>query len=223
MFLLAYVVFHWALAWAGPAGSSYWEMKRFLAAIYAPAVCFAALLGQRLLDTRRTNAGRALRAGLALALLAHVGVAARANGEITASALRHGYTGTSYNAAYWDGSETLNYLRKQPPKGPVFSTDHALLWWRSGMAAAAARHQWLPPGLAGLLGKLEGRQRPAYFVWLNKVRGANAPHNRFAHLMPGWETVARLADGGVYRVPAGWRFDPREWQRRLRLAEQWPL
>ena len=40
--------------------------------------------------------------------------------------------------------------------------------------------------------------------------------------MPGWEAVARLEDGGVYRVPAGWRFDAAEWQRRLRLAERWP-
>lgn len=221
-FLLGYLAFHCALAWAGPAGSSYWEMKRFLAAIYAPFVCLAALLGQRLLDAPRPNAGRALGAGVALAFLAHVGVAVRANGEITALALCHGYTGTSYNAAYWIGSDTLNYLRTQPPEGPVFSTDHALLWWHSGMAAAAARHQWLPPGLGGLVGKLEGRPRPAYFVWLRTFHGANAQHNHFAHLMPGWETVARLTDGGVYRVPAGWRFDADEWQRRLLRAERWP-
>ena len=224
-FLVAYLAFHSAAAWAGPAGSSYWEMKRFLAAMYAPLACVAALLGQRLLEVRRTNAGRVLRGGLGLAVLAHVAVAVSANTKTTALALRHGYTGTSYNAAYWDGSATLHHLREQPPPGPVFSTDHALLWWHSGLSAAAGQHQWLPPGLGGLVGKLQGRPRPAYFVWLRAphgTSGANAPYNRFAHLMPGWEAVARLEDGGVYRVPAGWRFDAAEWQRRLRLAERWP-
>ena len=221
-FSIAYVAFHCAAAWAGPAGSSYWEIKRFLGATYAPLVCLMALLGERLLTARRSNAGRVLCAGVALAFLAHVGVAVNANGKITALALRHGYTGTSYNAAYWDGSPTLHYLRAQPPPGLVFSRDHALLWWHSGLSAAAARHQWLPPGFAGLVGKLQGRPRPAYFVWLDTPHGANAPYNRFVHLMPGWEAVARLTDGGVYRVPAGWRFDAAEWQRRLRLARRWP-
>ena len=222
MFVVAYLAFHCAAAWAGPAGSSYWEIKRFLAAIYAPLACLAALLSGRLLDGRGNRAVRLLRAAVALAFLGHVGVAVSANAQTTALAWRHGYTGTSYNAAYWDGSPTLHYLRSQPPPGLVFSTDHALLWWHSGLPAAAARHQWLPPGFAGLVGKLQGRPRAAYFVWLDTPHGANEPYNRFVHLMPGWEAVARLAAGGVYRVPADWRFDADEWQRRLRLAERWP-
>ena len=224
-FLVVYLAFHCAAAWAGPAGSSYWEIKRFLAAVYAPLVCLAALLGQRLLAARRAGwakTRRVLSAAVALAFLAHAGLAARANMKTTIVALEHGYTKTSYNAAYWDGSATLNHLRAQPPPGKVISTDHALLWWHSGLSAAAARHQWLPPGIGGLVGKLQGRPRPAYFVWLDTFHGINAPYNRFVHLMPGWEAVARLADGGVYRVPAGWRFDADEWQRRLRRWERWP-
>ena len=221
-FVVAYSAFHCAAAWAGPAGSSYWEMKRFLAAIYAPLACLAALLGQCLLAGRRTVVARVFGAGLLLAVLLHIGVAARANGKVTALALRAGYTGTSYNSAWWGRSETINHLRAQPPPGQVFSTDHALLWWHSGLPASARRHQWLAPGVDALARKLQGRPDPVYFVWVRTFHGANAPYNRFIHLMPGWETVARLADGGVYRVPAGWRFDVDEWRARLRRAERWP-
>lgn len=221
-FVVAYLAFHCAAAWAGPAGSSYWEIKRFLATIYAPLVCLAALLGQRLLADRRSVVARVLCAGLVLAALSHIGVAVRANAQVTAMALREGYTGTSYNCAWWQRSATINYLRAHPPPGLVFSTDHALLWWHSGLSAAAGRHQWLAPGIDALTRKLQGRPDPVYFVWVRTFHGANAPYNRFVHLMPGWETVARLADGGVYRVPAGWRFDIDEWRQRLRRAARWP-
>lgn len=224
-FVVVYVAFHCWAAWAGPAGSSYWEMKRFLAAVYAPVVCLGALLAERLLGA---GAGRPMLlcrwvgTGFALAALLHVAIALRANVRTTAAALAAGYTATSYNAAYWDDSPTLNYLRAHPPPGPIFSTDHALLWWRSGLPASAGRHRWLRRSLDGLVRKLEGKPHAAYFVWVRTFHGANAPYTRFIHLMPGFEPVARLSDGGVYRVSAGWRFDGDEWRRRVERQRSGP-
>lgn len=222
VFAVAYVGLHLWTIWAGATGPSYWNMKRYLAAIYPPLVCLAALCVQRLLlpagQGRTTLVVRVLGGGLAAAALLHLGVATRANAKETAAALARGYTGTSYNSAVWERSETLNYLRAQPPPATVFSVDHALLWWHSGRSPIDARYQWAGLSLGALVGKLQDRQRPAYFVWVETFHGHDPAYNRVIHLMPGWETVARLADGGVYRVPPHWTFDRDEWRRRLQRS-----
>ena len=224
VFVVAYLGFHLWTTWTGANGPSYWNMKRYLAAIYPPLVCLAALCAQRLLPAGKGRAlvSRALGAGLAAAALLHLGVAARANAKETAAALERGYTGASYNCAVWKQSATLNYLRAHPPPAPVFSVDHALLWWHSGSSAAEARHQWAGLSLNALVDKLQDRPRPAYFVWVSTFHGHDPAYNQVVHLMPGWETVARLADGGVYRVPAKWKFDADEWRRRLKRNRSQP-
>lgn len=225
MFVVAYLGFHLWTTWTSANGSSYWNMKRYLAAIYPPLVCLAALCAQRLLPAGKGRGAlvpRALGAGLTAAALLHLGVAARANAKETAAALKRGYTGASYNCAVWKQSATLNYLRAHPPPAPVFSVDHALLWWHSGSSAAEARHRWAGPSLTALVDKLQDRPRPAYFVWVSTFHGHDPAYNQVIHLMPGWETVARLADGGVYRVPAKWKFDADEWRRRLKRNRSQP-
>ena len=69
-------------------------------------------------------------------------------------------------------------------------------------------HFWVDETLGNLVGKIENRpENAAYLVLIDGDNLPRADYTDTARFLPGVEVVAELSDGGVYRFPAGWRFD----------------
>ena len=102
--------------------------SRYLLPIYVPLLLEAALLLDRFLSIAAAGRMVAVRYGLAslvvLATLAHVGFSAYENLRLTAQAWRAGYGDGTFNVAYWQHSETLNYLRDNAYRGQDLQQPH---------------------------------------------------------------------------------------------------
>lgn len=126
----------------------------------------------------------------------------------TSSALKHGYSGQLYNTSYWNGSETLDYLENFPRTEVLYSPASALLWYRIGDSSNEWRHYWVDETLGNLVGQIQGRpENASYLVLIDGDHLPRADYADTARFLPGIEVIGEFADGGVYRFPAGWRFD----------------
>ena len=119
--------------------------------------------------------------------LAHIGLSARTNHELTARALERGYRDRTYNTAYWDGSETVEWVKANPIAGHVYSNiRHALIW-----LADVRSVTWI--------GSLEAvysvPEENAHIVWHCDRGGATCPDDD----IPGLEMVVELSDGVIFR------------------------
>ena len=227
-FVLIYASFIVAMQSAGASSGASsvttWSTMRFLTPIYPLVVCIWALLAQCLMPAaafgRYRVAARCVLATLLLGAILHTALAARICVNFTIRALQRGAGESTFNSAYYARHQTLNYLCTHPVDGPVYSVHSALLWWRSGLPASAGQHHQTDGRIADLVRKVKDKPHDSYFVWVKALYRDDTPYHQQIHLMPGFEPVAQFPDGGVYRVPAGWRFDADEWQRRLRQSDQ---
>lgn len=204
MFAVVYLV---VLVAAVPLTVSQGIGHRYLAPLYAPLVFVAAFAADGFLRRREeapgsggpVRWGRAGRAGRTLGFLvligwmAHVGFTARGNLQVTARALESGYLGDSFNTAYWDDSEMLEYVRANYVDGWIYTNSPNPFRWRGGVPArrltwVAMRRDpatgvrscssWLrkalyssrrpPPKEERERGQGERRQEEAYIAWLDK-------------------------------------------------------
>ena len=182
--------------------------SRYLLPVYVPLLLTAVVLLDRFLSIEAAGGRVAVRFGLAtlvgLATLAHVGYSARENLQLTAHAWGAGYVDRSLNTAYWQQSETVNYLRENPIDGRIHTNNATLVWFMDRTAGVrkyrhAPRKMW-PQIKAG-----------AHIVWFK---------DRLTHrlidlrVLSGVETVAELADGFILRRTAAEPFDADEHRAR---------
>ena len=126
----------------------------------------------------------------------------------TSSALKRGYSGQFYNTSFWDKSRTLQYLKNSPSSEILYSPVFDLLWYRSGDSSNEWRHHWVDETLMNLVQRIENRPEDSAFLVL--IEGDNLLRANYAdtvRFLPGIEVIGEFSDGGVYRFPAGWRFD----------------
>ena len=200
--------------------------SRYLLPVYVPLLLTAVFLLDRFLSIEAPGWRAAVRSGLAalvvLATLAHVGYSARENHRLTAQAWATGsiyerrQRHKAYNAADWQQSKTLNFLRENPIAGRIYSNKPGFLWLFADRTATLGKYQrirkWWPEIETG-----------AHIVCFE------SPHQRgdynYSHTdlraLAGMETVAELADGFILRRTADEPFDAqRHRARKQRYVNQ---
>ena len=197
--------------------------SRYLLPIYVPLLLEAALLLDRFLSIAAAGRMVAIRYGLVslvgLATLAHVGCSAYENLRRTAQAWRAGYGDGTYNVAYWQQSETLNYLRDNHIEGRIYSSHRPLAWFVN-RAAVPGKHRNIQRN------KMRWIEAGAHIVWLDRFytfykQSYPDCDDLDLRVLPGVETVAELADGVVLRRTAYEPFDPdRHLARKQRYVNQ---
>ena len=167
---------------------------------------------------RTAGQGRAVYGLTALVLLAalvHVGYSARENLRLTARAYAAGYKDRTYNAAYWQHSETLQYLREHHIEGRIYS-NHAALAWFADRTAAPGKYQGLPPEM-----QWTEVGTGAHIVWFEGFHERDRSGDDLdLRLLPGVETVAELADGVVFRLTGTGPFQKGRYMELEELVRQ---
>ncbi len=179
---------------------------RFLTPLHVPVLLMAVFLLDRLLH-REARGGmavfkRALASLLLTGGLAHVGLHALTNYELTARALERGYIenrhllpgniigGSTFNTAYWDESEIVGYVKANPnagPSGPYYSNIAATLDWLTDVPAV----RWI--GSPEVVSCADADN--PHIIWHCNPGGC--PDGT-----PGLEVVAELSDGLIFRRSA---------------------
>ena len=186
---------------------------RYLVPVYVPLLLVAVFLLDRFLSIEAAGWRGAVRYGLAslvvLGALAHIGFSARENLRRTAHVYKAGYRDRdwSHNAARFQHSETLNYIRDNHIEGRIYSNRVEFVWFWDRTAAVRKVRTY-----RNIPRKMEWAEieAGAHIVWLNRLfydpedRGYDELDFR---LLPGIEVVAELADGLVLRRTAYEPFD----------------
>ena len=210
-------------------GSAAGILDRYIVPMYAPTLLFALFLFDRFVLRPAPGRWRAVKRGLTAAAviggLAWFGYGLQADIRRTAQALDHGHSGQAYNTAYWDNSETIQYLRGQPLDGLVFSNRYGLLHYllaiEAGVAVsgryptltsrAAGLHQSLAangvalagPRRAGEPAALADGASAVYLVWFFDDGSPTYSYDYSAADLPAWlrlEPVAELPDSRIFRM-----------------------
>lgn len=209
LFVATYLIFVVAAVTDGRA----WDMPhrpmsaRLLLPVYIPLVMAATIVLDRFLRLETTGWKTAVKwtAGSVVLLggAGNVVLEARANVETTIQAVRYGYRDKLFNTAYWDASETIQYLRRNPVGTTVHSNSrfgllHAVLALNTG-EVVIGKYRGLPNSFDQLKRWVE-REQDYHVVWFNSdgefgydYTGANLQS------LPGLTVVAELADGIVLR------------------------
>ena len=189
--------------------------SRYLLPVYVPLLLAAMFLLDRFLSIEVAGRMAIAKWGLAslvlLGLLAHGGFSARRNLRLTTQAIDSGYPAQAYNAAYWQHSETLNYIKTNLSDSRIHSNNRYLVWFWD-RTAAPRKYQWykvrrreLPPLARDMMRWTKGGTATgAYIVrfWMFHNRGSHGYDAIDLRLLPNLETVAELSDGDVFRVTA---------------------
>ena len=188
---------------------------RYLVPVYVPVLLVAVFLLDRFLSIKATGWRGAVRYGLAslvvLGALAHIGFSAQKNLRRTAHVYKAGDRDRdwSHNAARWQHSETLNYIRDNHIEGRIYSNRAAIAWFWDRTAAVRKvrtyRYIMWPEIEAG-----------AHIVWLDTPYSREHPgyDDLDVRLLPGIEIVAERADGVVLRRTAAELFDAKRHRAR---------
>ena len=175
---------------------------RYLAMLHVPVLLSAAILVDRFLGMKAEGPRGAAAKWTAVALMAAAGFAdaalsARANLRLTADAMESGRS-EAYNNAQWETSETLNWIRANPPGKRIFSnhpdafflTDSPITW-------ATSASSYFPRLRTQVGQEADG----AAIVWFTEYpdRYRNYGPAEIGEL-PGVERVVKLSDGAVYFV-----------------------
>ena len=194
--------------------------SRYLLPVYVPLLLAAMFLLDRFLSLEGAGRMAVAKWGLAslvlLGLLAHGGFSVRRNLRLTTQAMASGYPAQAYNAAYWQHSETLNYIKTNLSDSRIHSNNRYLVWFWD-RTAAPRKYQWykvrrseLPPLARNMMRWTKGGTATgAYIVrfWMFHNRGSHGYDAIDLRLLPNLETVAELSDGDVFRVTAVEPFD----------------
>ena len=184
-----------------------------------PLLLTAVFLLDRFLSIKATGWLGAGRYGLAslvvLATLTHVGFSARANLGRTAQAYGTGYSDWPYNAARFQHSETLKYIRDNHIEGRIYSNRDGIAWFWDRTAALRKSREY-----RNIPRKMRSAEIEvgAHIVWFGKspYRASLGYDTLDLRLLPGIEVVAELPDGFVLRRTAAAPFD----EDRIRARKQ---
>ena len=198
--------------------------SRYLLPIYVPLLLAGVFLLDRLLCIEAAGWMRLGRYGLAslvvLAALVHLCFSAWANLRLTAQAY---VTGDQYglnNAARFQHSETLKYIRDNPIEGRIYSNRGAIAWFWDRTAALRKLRTYRI-----ITHKMERAEieAGAHIVCLNEpyYQGFLVYDDLDFRILPGVEVVAELPDGLVLRRTAYEPFDEdRHRARKQRYIDQ---
>ena len=182
---------------------------RFLLPVYMPLLLAAVFLLDRSLSIEAAGWMATARYGLAalvlLGALTHVGFSARENLRLTVQAQVAGYPPQAYNAAHWQHSETLKYLRDHLAEGRIFS-NHAPLAWFANRRPGTGKYQDIPRDYPQEIQRIEVG---AHIVWFREFHNrAHAGYDLIdLRVLPGVELVAEGTDGLVLRRTAAEPFN----------------
>lgn len=179
--------------------------QRFLLVAYVPFLLSGACLFDQFVlpAARRRSArtGRALAGTVVAACVVAIVLGVRDNVRTTREALQEGFLGRTYNAASWDESETIQFLKAHSAGTRVYANRfgllHAVLALKQG---ENVRGKYLTlPKAEEALHELEGTFGVAWF----KQDGEEgyAYDHRAVAAMTGAEVLADFRDGVVLRVP----------------------
>ena len=230
-FALIYLVFMVAVV---PFTVAQGMDSRYLLPIYVPLLLAAALLLDRFLSIEVAGRMAVAKWGLAslvlLGLLAHGGFSAHRNLQLTTRAWTAGIPAQAYNAAYWQHSETLNYIKTHLSDSRIYTNNIELAWFWDRTAAPRkyqldhGRRRELPPLARDMMRWTKGGTAiGAYIVrfWMFHNQGFYGYDAIDLRLLPNLETVAELSDGDVFRVTAVEPFDAeRHRARKQRYLKQ---
>ena len=183
--------------------------SRYLLPIYVPLLLTAGFLLDRFLSIKAMGVRYGLASLVLLATLAHISFSARENLRLTTHAWVAGYPAQAYNAAAWQQSETLNYLRDHHIEGRIYS-NHRPLAWFADRTAAYEKYQPIRAGLPRLARDImQWTEDGTHIVWFRAFhnRGVYGYDLMDLRLLSGVEPVAELADGVVFRATASEPFD----------------
>lgn len=189
---------------------------RYLAPAYVPLVFSAAFVADRFLGTGN-EIGR-IRFKIALASVATISALANmgANVYMTEMLLRNARKDRTpdsartdsdtmrnvMNAAYWEGSETLEYARSNPMSRPLYSNAAGLLHGLANLPPPLRRIPRMASAEDCLAWLQTTRRTPeTYFVWFDRpMNDAGICELPALEQQAGLIAVARLSDGAVYRL-----------------------
>lgn len=208
MFSFVYLIFISLVLLSLLGGTDAVNIGRYFLPPYVALLLLGAWLFDRFLRIRThgwTSAAKWVSVSLILIVsLGHFGPWAQKSLALTVRALESGFIGETFNTAYWDESETIEYLRANPPDARVYCNRFGLL---HGLLALKTRtnvrgkYPWLPRSLNTLTSQIEAG---AYIVWLKSNKGKPLRFYHFNDMnlrtLPGVETVAELSDGVIFRV-----------------------
>ncbi len=180
--------------------------SRYLLPVYVPTILVTSYWGDRLMSR---NSGNLLQwvpvSVIMIGCIIHFGFTIQKDISDTSEGLDRGYPEWLHHTAEWDESETLSWLETNPVSGIVSSPAFDLVWYRSGAPASEGRYHWIGENLRSLVSRIPREGAHAVLV-----SGGSFPQAEYAdtiRFLPGVEVVGEFSDGGVYRFPAGWRFD----------------
>ena len=208
MFSFVYLIFISLVLFFRVGGTPAVDIGRYFLPPYVSLLLLGAWLFDRFLRIHThgwTSAAKWVSASLILLVsLGHFGLWAQKSLVLTARALESGFIGETFNTAYWDESETIEYLRANPTDARVYCNRFGLL---HGLLALKIRtnvrgkYPWLARNLNRLASQTENGD---YIVWLKSIKGKPLRFYHFNDMdlrtLPGVETVAELSDGVVFRV-----------------------
>lgn len=181
--------------------------SRYLLPVYVPMVLVASFWIDRLISIDSINPilKWAPMSIIFIGCFIHFGFMVEKNISDTSAALERGYEDGLPNTATWDESETISWLEENPLAGIVYSPAFDLVWYRSGTPANEGRYRWSGRDFGSLISRI-----PPDGAHVVLVAGGRTPQAEYAdtfRFLPGVEVLGEFSDGGVYRFPAGWRFD----------------
>jgi hypothetical protein len=177
--------------------------SRLIAPLLPPAIVLVVALGY----DAATSSGRWRTAGriVALALLClWLAASARDSIQLIRRATSDGIDG--YADSAWLRSETLAYLRAQPPPGEIYSNDPFAITYRTGREARLSprRHPYRSPNatvddIADLRDALASGDG-VYLVWFDTVPRDFLLNPTELAMILELQPVDRFDDGTVYRL-----------------------
>ena len=171
---------------------------RYFAMLQAPVFLSMAILVDRFLGMKAEGPRAAAAKWTVISLLAAGGFAdavlsARTNLRTTAEAMESGRSG-AYNNAWWEASETLGYIRSNPPGTRIFSNHPNAFFLIDPTPAATSTG-----GFRRLRRQVEQETGGAAIVWFTEdLNGYTEYGPAEIGELPGVERVVKLSDGAVY-------------------------
>lgn len=226
LFVVTYLIFVVAAVSDGRA----WDMPqrplsaRLLLPAFVPLVMMAAVALDRLLHLRaagwRTVFKWVVGSFVLLVGAGNVVLEARTSVGLTIQAVRTGYRDKLFNTAYWDASETIQYLKDNPVETTVHSNSrfgllHAVLALNAE-EVVIGKYRGLPPNLDRLRRWIE-RTPDSHIVWFKSDSEFGYEYKGTdLRSLPGLTVVADLADGIVLRTGSSSREPSAERQPPIR-------
>lgn len=226
LFVATYLIFVVAAVSDGRA----WDMPqrplsaRLLLPAFVPLVMMAAIALDRLLHLRTAGWKTVFKwvvGGFVLLVGAgNVVLEARTSVGLTIQAVDSGYRDKLFNTAYWDASETIQYLKDNPVETTVHSNSrfgllHTVLALNAE-EVVIGKYRGLPPNLDRLRRWIE-RRPDSHIVWFKSDSEFGYEYKGTdLRALPSLTVVADLADGIVLRTSSSSREPSAERQPPIR-------